>query len=139
MLFRSHEAEPGRVLPFFQIHAGEKGGEERQHSTRFRFVSSVAEAVEARRRAAEIDDHEESRGQRIEPEMGTQPRQADRQNQVRCRRFAEEERGHRDAQCNDRSDERSRIDQRARRGSTRACNRRRRGRDQRENAPQNDV
>ena len=44
-----------------EIHAGEKGGKERQHATRLRLVPPVAEAVQARRGAAQIDDGEKGR------------------------------------------------------------------------------
>jgi len=42
-------------------------------------VVAVAEAIQARRGAAEIDDHQEERGQRVEPEMRAEPGQSDRQ------------------------------------------------------------
>ena len=64
-----------------QIHAGEKCGEEGQHATRLAFVPSVAEAVEACRGAAQIDDREKRCRQRVEPEMCAQPRQSDGQVQ----------------------------------------------------------
>ncbi|OIQ65071.1 hypothetical protein GALL_533710 [mine drainage metagenome] len=43
---------------------------------------TVAETVEARRSPSEIDDNKEKRGQRVEAEMGTEPRQSDRQHQI---------------------------------------------------------
>ena len=67
-----------------QIHAGEEGGEERQHALRRVFVAAVADAIEAGDRAAEIDDDEEERRQRVEAEMRAEPRQPDRQrDQIR--------------------------------------------------------
>ena len=64
-----------------EVHAGQKRREERQHAPRRGFVPAVAEPIEARRRAAEIDDDEEERGQRIEAEMRADPGQAERQGE----------------------------------------------------------
>ena len=61
-----------------QVHAGEKRREERQHAARRLFVPAVAETVQARCGAAEVDDDEEKRAQGIEPEMRAEPRQPDR-------------------------------------------------------------
>ena len=77
---RQQERE-GVVGEHDQIHAGEKGREERQHPLRLGLVPAVAEAVEARRGAAEVDDDEKERRQRVEPEMRAEPRQAERQDQ----------------------------------------------------------
>ena len=75
------EEREGVVGEHDEVHAGEEGGEERQHARGRFLVPAVAEAVQARRRAAEIDHQQEERRQRIEPEMGAQPRQADRQRE----------------------------------------------------------
>jgi hypothetical protein len=45
-------------------------------------VAAVAETVEARRRAAEVDDDKEKSSQGIEAEMRAEPRQPDRQHQI---------------------------------------------------------
>ena len=78
---RQQEGE-GVVGQHHEVHAGEEGREERQHAVRRRFVAAIAEAIEACRRAAEIDDDEEERGQRIEAEMRAEPGQSERQGQV---------------------------------------------------------
>ena len=62
---------------------------EGQHALRRLLVPAIAERIEARRRAAEIDDDEEEGRQRVEPEMRADPRQAERQDQSLCRRAAE--------------------------------------------------
>ena len=77
-----HQEGEGVVGQHHQIHAGQKGREERQHAVRRRFVVAVAEAVEACRCPTEIDDDKEKRSQRIDAEMGAEPRQSDRQGQV---------------------------------------------------------
>ena len=64
-----------------EVHAGEERRIERQHALRRRFVPAVAERVEARRGAAEIDHDEEERRERVEPEMRADPGQAERQGQ----------------------------------------------------------
>ena len=46
------------------------------------FVAAVAEAVEAGGGAAEIDDDEEEGRERVEPEMGADPGQAERQRRA---------------------------------------------------------
>jgi hypothetical protein len=53
-------------------------------------VASGAEAVEAGRRPAEIDDREEERGERVEAEVSAQPGQAKRQDEARDRRGGDE-------------------------------------------------
>ncbi len=63
------------------VHAGEKGGKERQHAFRRMFVTRVSEAIEARRGSAEIDDDEEERRQRVDTEVRADPRQAERQDE----------------------------------------------------------
>ena len=76
---RDQEAE--RVVrQHDEVHAGEIGREERQHAKRRAFMPAIADAVEARRRAAEIDHHEKERGQRVDPEVRAEARQSDRQD-----------------------------------------------------------
>ena len=72
------EAE-GVVGDDHQIHGGEIGGIERQHALRRLFVPAIAERVQACRRAAEIDDDEKKRRQRIDAEMRAEPWQPERQ------------------------------------------------------------
>ena len=62
-----------------QIHAGQKSREEWEHAAGRGFVPPVAEAVQACSEAAQVGDDQEQRAQRIQPEMRTEPRQADRQ------------------------------------------------------------
>jgi hypothetical protein len=56
-----------------QVHGGEKSGKEGKHAAALRFVPPVAEPVQARRRAAQIDDREKRGGQRVEPEVCAEP------------------------------------------------------------------
>ena len=65
-----------------QIHAGEKGREERQHPFRRSLVAAVTEREEAGAVRAEIDHDQEERRERIEAEMRADPRQPDRQCQA---------------------------------------------------------
>ncbi len=53
-----------------EIHRGEEGRIERQHPHGRLLVPAVADGVEARGRAAEIDHREEEGGERIDAEMG---------------------------------------------------------------------
>ncbi|MCY1244228.1 hypothetical protein D9M72_572910 [compost metagenome] len=46
-------------------------------------VPAVSEAVETGKDTAEIDDRKEECGQRIDPEMGTEPRQAEGKDEHR--------------------------------------------------------
>jgi len=62
-------------------HAGQKGRDEGEHAMRRGFVVAIAETVKARRSPSQIDDNEEERRQRVQPEMGAEPRQSDRQGQ----------------------------------------------------------
>ncbi len=64
-----------------QIHAGEKGGIERQHPGGCALVAAVAQRIETGDRGAQVDDHQEERAQRIDAEPGADARQADRQCQ----------------------------------------------------------
>ena len=66
-----------------QVHAGEESGEERQNPRRMRLVPTVAEAVEARQRAAEIDHDQKERGERVDAEMRAQAGQPERQDHGR--------------------------------------------------------
>ena len=63
--------------------AGEERREERQDPGRRRFVPAVAQAVGAGRGTTEVDHHEEECGERVEPEMGADPGQAERQDDRR--------------------------------------------------------
>ena len=62
-----------------EVHAGEERREERQDAHRRRFVLAMAERIEARRGAAEIDDGEKRSRERIEAEVRADPGQAERQ------------------------------------------------------------
>ena len=77
---RQQEGE-GVVRQHDEVHAGEESGEERQHPVRCGLMPAVAEPDKGWRRAAKIDDDEEERGQRIQAEMGAEPRQSERQSQ----------------------------------------------------------
>ena len=79
---------------------------------------AVAEAVEARRGAAEIDDDEKERRQRVDAETRADPGQAERQDERLAAR-ANEERVDRNQEQERREDERAAVDQRAREGSRR--------------------
>ena len=58
-----------------------KAGIEGQHAPRRLLVPAIAEPVQARRRAAEIDHHEKERRQCVEPKMRAEPGHADRERQ----------------------------------------------------------
>ena len=63
-----------------EVHACQEGRKERQHALRLALVTSVAEAVKARRRGAKIDHDKKERRQGVKPKIGADPRQADRQD-----------------------------------------------------------
>ena len=73
-----------------RVHAGEKGGIERQHPLRRPFVLAVAEREQARARGAEIDHGEEEGRQCVEAKMRTEPWHAERQRGVKRRRRGEQ-------------------------------------------------
>jgi hypothetical protein len=56
-----------------KIHAGEERWKEREHAVGRRFMSAVAECIEARCGAPQIDDNEKKSGKRIDAEMGAEP------------------------------------------------------------------
>ena len=84
----------GVVRERHQTHAREERGIERQHSLGLILVASVTQRKEARRRGAKIDNRKEEGRERIEPEMGADPWQADRQHK-RLRRPAQQQEGER--------------------------------------------
>jgi hypothetical protein len=61
-----------------EVHAGKECREKRQNPVRRRFMAPVAEAVEARRGAPEIDHDQEEGGERVDAEMCAEPWQAER-------------------------------------------------------------
>ena len=79
-----HQEGEGVVGQDDEVHAGEEGRIERQHALRRFLVAAIAEREEARGRAAEIDDDQEERGQRVDAEMRAEPGQAERQRSRRC-------------------------------------------------------
>ena len=93
-----------------QIHAGEKGREERKHAVRRRIVAAVAETVKAGRRTPQIDDNKEERRQRIHAEMRAKPWQSDWQHQIAGRSSMAEQRPHGADQCNGGQRQRGTID-----------------------------
>ncbi len=56
-----------------EIHAGKERRKERQHPVGYRFMSTVAEPIEARQSASEIDDDQKKRGQCVDAKMGAEP------------------------------------------------------------------
>ena len=74
-----HQKAEGVVGEHHQIHGGEIGGIERQDALRGFLMAAIAERVEAGSSAAEIDDDQEKRRQRIDAEMRAEPRQPQRQ------------------------------------------------------------
>ena len=78
---RRKESE-GIVRQHHQVHAGKEGRIEGQNPVRRFFVASVAEPIQAGRRAAEVDDDEKERRKRVQTEMRAQPRQPDRKRQA---------------------------------------------------------
>ena len=64
-----------------EVHAGDEGGEERQHPVRRMLVPSVADGEQAGAGGAEIDQDEEHGAQAVDAEMRAEPGQADRQHQ----------------------------------------------------------
>ena len=73
-----------------QVHAGEEQRIERQHALRRLLVLAVAERVEAGGGAAEIDDDQKERRERVEAEMRAEPRKPDRQPQDLVRGLPEQ-------------------------------------------------
>lgn len=69
----------GVVRHHDEVHRGEEGREKGQHALRFGLMPAVADAVEARGGAAEIDDRQEEGGERVDAEAGSEPGQAKRQ------------------------------------------------------------
>ena len=100
-------------------------------------MPAIADAVEARRRAAEVGHHEKECGERIDPEVRAQARQSDRQHH-RLDRGSVDQRNHADREGQQRGDQTAAVDkERTDRGSRRAD----RGHcqsQQRRNAPQCD-
>ena len=94
--FPAHEKHERVVGERHETHAREKRGIEREHPFGIVFVAPVAERKEARRRRAQIDYREEERRQRVEPEMGADPGQADRQHESLWRFAREQEAERRD-------------------------------------------
>ncbi len=84
--FPRHQEAEGVVGEHHQVHGGEIGGIERQHALRGFLVAAIAERVEARARAAEIDHHQEESRQRIDAEMRAEPGQPERQRDPGRRR-----------------------------------------------------
>ena len=66
-----------------QIHAGQKSREKWQHPMRRRLVAAIAKTVDTGGSAAEVYDNQEESGEWVEPKMGTQPGQTERQAQQR--------------------------------------------------------
>ncbi len=105
-----------------QVHAGEIGRDRTAARAAVFLVAAVAEREQARRRGAEIDHDQEERRQRIDPEMGTEPGQAERQGHGRGGRVFEQnvQRQQKQYQSDDEAgaiDEAGRIRRRARRRS----------------------
>ena len=77
----SHDSRKrvGVVGDEHEVHAGEEGRKERQHAFGRTLRASVAEAVEASRGAAKIDDDKKERRERVDAETGADPRQTERQ------------------------------------------------------------
>ena len=92
---RKVKASSARTTRFMPARKAGKNGSTR---ARRRLVPAVAEAVEAGRRAAEIDHDEEERGERVEAEMRAEPGQAERQDQRPARRA-------RDSRCAERREQ----------------------------------
>jgi hypothetical protein len=88
----SHDARKSeRVIgQQHQVHACKEGRIERQHALRLALVTSVADAVKARRRGSKIDYDKKKRRQRVKPKIGADPRQADRQDNGRRRSLADQ-------------------------------------------------
>ena len=97
-----------------EVHAGEERRKERQHAPRALFMAAVAEAEEARRCAAEIDHQQEKSAQRVEPEVGAEPRQPDRQHELVAAEGRRQQARPAGEHRADAGEERDRIDQRAR-------------------------
>ena len=73
---RKVKASSARTTRFMPAR---NAGKERQDAHRRRFVLAIAERIEARRGAAEIDDGEERSRERIEAEVRADPGKAERQ------------------------------------------------------------
>src|ERR1700732_2065262 len=61
-------------------------GEKWQRPRRLVFVAAIANSIKARIRAPDVDDREEKASERIHAEMRANPRQPERQGDVRPRR-----------------------------------------------------
>src|SRR5690349_8866581 len=77
-------------------------------------MRAITDGEEARHGAAEIDDEEEERRQRIETEMRTEPRQADGQADCSAQQLGYEERARGENQADRRRDEAGAVDHRGR-------------------------
>ena len=73
------EKAVGVVGDEHEIHAGKECRKERQHALGRALRSSFAKAVEASRGAAKIDDDKKERRERVDAEMGADPRQTEGQ------------------------------------------------------------
>ena len=76
---REQEGE-GVVGEDHQVHGGEEDGIERQHTLGRMFMTTVAQRKEAGAGTAEIDHHQKEGRERVDAEMGADPRQAQRQH-----------------------------------------------------------
>ncbi len=73
-------------------------------------MAAVAERVDAGRAGAEMVEREEEGGDRVEPEMCAEPRQADRQHEA-CRRRAAEKSAERQGEAKTGKRERRTVDE----------------------------
>ena len=107
--FPGEEEGEGVVGNRDEIHAGKKERIERQHALRRMLVLAVTERIEARRRAAEIDDDEEECRERVQAEMRAEPRQPNRKRQDFGRSLPEQLR-ERDDEARARDDQGGAVD-----------------------------
>ena len=79
-LEREQEGE-GVVGEHGEVHAGEIGGHEREHAAGRGLVPAVADGVERGGGAAEVDDEEKERGERVHAQVRAEAGKPDRQDQ----------------------------------------------------------
>ncbi len=120
-----------------EVHPGEEERVEGQNPLRRVLMPAIAERVEARHRGPEIDHHQEEGGQRIEPEMCADPRQAHRQDQGLGGRLAEKS-GERGGERASGDRKRAPIDENAAEGGSVQRERKRREHDQNGDQGEND-
>ena len=101
----------GVVRQHDEVHAGEKGRVEGEHSSGCLLMLAVANGKKTRCCSSQVSHNEKKRGERIDAKVRTDPGQPERQSQQRWRASCIDEVGKRNSEDNEANTKAGSIDQ----------------------------